>query len=470
MKNRKILLIVLISIIVVALIVALFIFKKGGEKNVSNNNIEQSNNSQIADDEKKSNNEQQTQGKEKVDFDTVLSAGPFQNGFCIINSKRDQKWGFMDKKGNNVTGFIYDYVSSIDNKSFYNAKKNGKEIIIYASDSKVKEIDAELRLLPEKYRRNPPFYDGFEVIIKDNKCGYINKKGEIVIEPQYSNASTFFNGIAWVKDEKENEFLIDTEGKIVLNLTEKNLKCSSYSDGILAVSDNGKHYYINSKGEKISEEYDKCYNSVEGRAMVIKNKKCGYIDSSTGKLVVDCMYGESSGDFSAGVACVEKDGKYGFIDKEGNVVIDFNYISASQFEYNTNDYSKDGIAMAQVSKTNGTHIYIDLKGNEYSSPIYFGEGMGVLIENKKSTFIDKDGNKVIDKLYDRAVPFSEGLAYVEIDGKTGFIDKTGEFVFELDGKYETVSSFSDGLAYVKSKFGESQFFIDKKGNIVLGNK
>lgn len=62
-----------------------------------------------------------------------------------------------------------------------------------------------------------------------------------------------------------------------------------------------------------------------------KDGKWVFIDTE-GNLVIEpqfCDYNYLG--FKEGLAAVKKDEKWGFIDKEGNLVIDFKYASASFF-------------------------------------------------------------------------------------------------------------------------------------------
>ena len=49
-------------------------------------------------------------------------------------------------------------------------------------------------------------------IKKDGKYGYINEKGEVVIQPKYEFANQFYDGLASVKIEGKKGF-IDKGGK-----------------------------------------------------------------------------------------------------------------------------------------------------------------------------------------------------------------------------------------------------------------
>ena len=65
-------------------------------------------------------------------------------------------------------------------------------------------------------------------------------------------------------------------------------------------------------------EYDDVGSFSEGLAWVGKDGKYGFVDKQ-GKLVIPLDYG-NAGSFSEGLALVEKNRKLGFIDKKGNVV------------------------------------------------------------------------------------------------------------------------------------------------------
>lgn len=60
------------------------------------------------------------------------------------------------------------------------------------------------------------------------------------------------------------------------------------------------------------------------------------------------------GKFSNGLAWFEADGKYGYIDKTGTIIIPAEYIDAS-------DFTIDGAAKVQVAKKKGA--YIDTTGS-----------------------------------------------------------------------------------------------------------
>jgi len=119
----------------------------------------------------------------------------------------------------------------------------------------------------------------------------------------------------------------------------------------------------------------------------------------------------------------KKDGKSGYINSTGQIVIDFSF---------------DFFACRE-----------------------FSEGLASVLVNGKAGYIDINGDFVIQPKFNLAMPFSEGLAYVELNNKYGYIDKSGEFVVEP--QYYSCGSFSEGFALVKDSVTSKGFFIDKNG-------
>ncbi len=249
------------------------------------------------------------------------------------------------------------------------------------------------------------------MVLKDRKYGFINPKGEYVIEPQYPLARPFSNGLACVNIggvRSFNSFL----GKETVS--------------------GGKYVFIDLSNNKVIESELLAFPSsfYENMALI--------------------EYGENN------------KGKYGYINKKGELVAE-SFDALSLFE--------DGLAAA--AKSNEELLgYIDTLGNwkiklEFKYFIEeFSEGFALIEEDKKCGFINKQGQVVIQPTYDKATSFREGVAAVSIDGKYGFIDKNGEVV--IQPTYENVSSFSDGLCAVK--LNNMWGYINKKGEVKIDFK
>jgi uncharacterized caspase-like protein len=205
----------------------------------------------------------------------------------------------------------------------------------------------------------------------------------------------------------------------------------------------------------------------EGLARARVNDKWGFVDRN-GEVVITAKY-DSVCSFSEGLACVTQNDKVGFIDKTGRQVIPFKYDGATRFA--------DGLAGAGVGDKGG---YIDRTGRtvipfKYDGTGAFSEGLASVKLGDKYGFINKSGNLVIPAEYDYAEGFSEGLAKVGkiyADGpeegdppayEFGYIDKAGKLVVEM--KYHDAGSFSEGMAVVVRE--GKQGFINKSGKEVI---
>lgn len=303
-------------------------------------------------------------------------------------------------------------------------------------------------------------------VIVDDKRGYIDASGNIVIQPQFDGASDFSEGLAVVATGTKEGY-IDETGKLVIE--PRFDTAQEFSEGLAAVglddgdnSNTGLHVppkykwgYIDRTGKFVVEpKYLMASAFSQGLAAVKQpNHKYIFIDRK-GNRAFPSEY-EFADSFSEGLACVKINGKYGFIDKTGAVVIKPEYASSGTF--------REGLAAMRIGGRIITSEYETIIG-----PI-----------GGRWVYIDKTGKRVIEfgDDVDSADNFSEGLAGVGIRGKDytrrGYIDKTGKFVIEP--RFSTAGDFSDGLARIvlNPNFGfafEGFGYIDRSGNIVLSFK
>lgn len=202
------------------------------------------------------------------------------------------------------------------------------------------------------------------------------------------------------------------------------------------------------------------------RFLIEEDGKFGYINH-LGEVVITPQFEKASTSFSEGLANVKVGGRWGFINEEGKFVIN------PQFEhkYRGSDHAynfSDGMAQVEYD---GKWGYIDKEGILVVSPQFdftedYTEGLAVVLKdflNDKWGYIDKEGNYAINPQFDLAAAFSEGLAEVLIGDKCGFIDKDGKYV--INPQFDFVGSFMEDLAWVSigDKFG----FINKEGKYVV---
>lgn len=258
---------------------------------------------------------------------------------------------------------------------------------------------------------------------------------------------------------------IDKDGELIISLPEQEY-ILYFSDDLALMQKDGKHVYIDRAG-KITLEPTKYYSNLgpfaEGLAPVRLGLSWGYMNKD-GEMVIKPIF-RSAGLFHEGVAAVKPGAVgWGYINKTGRLVVPADYQKAKAFS--------EGLApVMPMEKLNGWG-YINSKGELVISPQYseaepFFEGLAaVKVADKQWGFIDHEGKFVLPANYQAARPFSEGLAAVQMNGRWGYIDKHGMQVIAC--RYSTVHSFADGRAAVclYGRWG----FIDKKGKMVVPAK
>ena len=173
---------------------------------------------------------------------------------------------------------------------------------------------------------------------------------------------------------------------------------------------------------------------------------------------------------AAGLKPFEAQGKWGYRDAQGKVVIAARYEVAQEF-------LPEGIAAVVDEKG---WAYIDLRGRVLirpfvfdNGPDYFREGLARFVSGGQFGFFDRQAKVVIAARFDFALPFSEGRAAVcsgcrEVPqgehqavrgGKWGFINRQGELV--IPAKFEAAESFEKGRARVE--LGGQWRHIDAQG-------
>jgi len=185
------------------------------------------------------------------------------------------------------------------------------------------------------------------------------------------------------------------------------------------------------------------------------NGRYGYINRA-GLVVIKPQF-EDAYNFSENLARVARYHKYGFIDKTGTTVIEQVFNDAGDFS--------EGLAMVGIDNKYG---FIDSSGKQavplqYESVSAFSEGLaGVYIQGRWG-YINNKGEVVIQPKYDNAGFFKDGLAPVSEKGIYGYINKKGQY--EIKPGFDYAYSFADGLAQIgmDNKYG----FIDTKGTVVI---
>lgn len=305
--------------------------------------------------------------------------------------------------------------------------------------------DSYTLAIPYKFDEVSEFSEGLALARDDKMLGYINTDGEYVINiSKFSNGGDFHEGFARLEKDGKVGFM-NTSADIIVPLEYDS--AYDFSNGYAVVEKDGLFGYVGTDGELLTPIQYTFASSFdeEGDALVCQDSVYRLIDK-TGQVTQVYDNATVVYPFSEGYAAFLGDFGYGYMDKQGNEVIEQGYDAAMFF--------KDGLApvfmypLWQFVTPQG-----EVVGQSYESCDIFSDGMAKVSRLGDLGYINTNGELVFKVDYEYSMPFNDGLSAIKKDDKGGFIDKTGEIVIPLD--FVEVSSFSNGYApvYDGTKWG-----------------
>lgn len=375
---------------------------------------------------------------------------PYTEGLAAV--QLNDKWGFIDHSGKIVIPLQYDDVCCFNEG--------------LAAVNKEIEIADELVQLHGLW-------------------GFIDTTGKVVIPLQYSKIENFYNGFAAVK-KAGGVFTLDKDGYVevggnwgLINKSGNILTEFIYSHVYLlnnrlvwaTETESSKNCLFTLKSNEIVPVYMDEIKEINEDFIIIKNEDKWALVDSSGHMLCDFIYDYifyESNVFRVNTGghpeyLISKEivgGRWNLLDCCGNII--------NKKDYNQIYQVREGIAVVELNNKYG---YINSSGEEIIPLIFdnlsrFSDGLAIIQTNNKYGFIDRSGHVVIPAKYDNAAPFSEGLARVAINRKWGFINKKGklviDFIYDSSAEIIVDQCFEDGAIWV-SQNGE-RFFIDRDGN------
>ncbi|MEP7366340.1 MAG: WG repeat-containing protein [Acidobacteriota bacterium] len=318
----------------------------------------------------------------------------------------------------------------------------------------------------------------FRVVI-DERAGYINREGTIVIPPEYlpdtyddNTHGDFVDGMAEVMGSEAGDlrsWSLYSDGRRTLRkepliraheglrvyfqppqfdpktprflgprgyrnerdeieIPAKYAYAGPFSEGLAAIALDGACWVESVSGWRqpapSAEQQPTSCGPMPGKS-VTQPCRHGYIDKS-GVIVVPAEF-ELARNFREGLAAVRRNQKWGFIDRAGKVAVKYLYDEVKEFS--------EGVAAVRSEKL---WEYVDRQGNvviatRYDDALSFGSGLAPVKTHLGWHYLDKQGRGVIAGPFLQATPFIQGLAHVQLaKSKWAWIDTQGKRVFEYD--------------------------------------
>ena len=185
-----------------------------------------------------------------------------------------------------------------------------------------------------------------------------------------------------------------------------------FSNELYSLKHVDKYGYVNQKGKWAIEPNFEKADQFEGEfASVVINSKKGVIDK-TGKFILEPIY-----DYivqEADYFIVGKNNKYGWFDKSGKKIFDIQYDWIYPF-------NKNGQAWVKID---GKYGLMDRSGNlilkpifsyDYADPDFKEDRLEVLNLDGKKTFVNIDGDILTKPKFDKVIKYINEDSYVIVE-------------------------------------------------------
>lgn len=274
-------------------------------------------------------------------------------------------------------------------------------------------IIAIKNILTKAKNTKPLEMKNYFAVYQDEKWGILGSNGEMIIEPMY----------------QEMPIVIDSSKDIFLCTYDINEDEGTYKTKVI----NSKNEEIWTKYDKVEglENYDKSGNVWYEKDVlkVQKEGKWGLINLN-GNEISDIIYDDIK--TLKGVEnsiIVEKDGNIGLLNSKGNKIADTIYSGINTFG---EDYKNGYITVDKENK----YGLISFSGEEILENQYekieekYSDKYFVITENKKQQLIDKQGNKILTENFDEIKQIANSGIIFTKQNKYGLMDFEGNTIIE----------------------------------------
>ena len=328
--------------------------------------------------------------------------------------------------------------------------------------------------------------------LKENeKFGVIDNQGNIIIEPQYDdvkipnpekNVFICYEGQTTkvMNDKKEQ---IYTEYNNITPLVLKNVSTDlRYEKSVLKYEEDGKYGLISLEGKKITnpiyEEIDTLQYK-EGEFVIKKDNKYGImnmngyviINPEYDNIKADAYYSTDTGYKNDGyiVSNTTDEGyRYGYIDNEGNKILDTNYNDLYRINYEGETY----LVCAENGKYGLFNKNKNIIPNEYQAITYIeGDNLCLVQKGKKYGIITLEGSMILQVRYNQIDINGDYIYTTDENSEIKVYDKKGnEVEVNQNTTISTIQENPEYKIYIDTSNGTTLYSIYQGENkITNGN-
>ena len=327
-----------------------------------------------------------------LEYDSIVH----ENTFFAL--KKESGWFLYNRFGRRLT-----------NDPFNLIKTKGEILFPVQKDGKWGYLDFNGNIaIACQYDQAYPFKYARAIVKQAELYGVINAFGQWLIPPQYREITMINKGL-YLTQKQDRKLLLNDRHDVVF---ETYNQLTPHSFGLLEIDEKGKKGLINKYGRPVfGLKYDSISELLDDNYYILISKNYYSLIDKLGKVIIpEYSQFQKIFPFKGEFIGIQKDGKYGYIDRNNKLRI------ANQYEYV------------------GT----------------WSEGLGPVMLRGKWGFVDRLERLVVQPYYDQVTPFEDGITIVEKDGLFGLVDTQGRELLPL--------------AYHEIIRLESGYFILRKDN------
>lgn len=298
----------------------------------------------------------------------------------------------------------------------------GREAVNAGFEELMAQIEYVFELEYSTYDEVGVFGNGYCAVLDEDRWGYCDLYGDEEIKPKFLWAGAFTTDeVAPVQDEEGDFYYISTSGnkKVAVQNLEKCMDLGLSINQVLPAGDDGKYAYYNQKFEKVFDGEFTYATAMNGNVAAVEMDGKWDLIGANGEMLTETGYDGVIWDekgivFRNDRVFVEKDDQIIMTDKEGNQIGGQTYDDAELF------LQADGYAAVEVD---GKWGFVDKEGAMVIEPQYeaarsFCNQYAAVKKGGSWGFINAAGEPIIEFALEDAKDFNErGCVFVKMNGK-----------------------------------------------------
>lgn len=382
----------------------------------------------------------------------------FIENHLIVQNSKTRFWSVLDEDGNQLFSgydsilFMQGHYSAVNKKGWWLLGKEGKKInrlpfeilksgyedqFITKRNGHWAIFDPVKKETTYKYDSLSPFSGGY-IVNYLNRWGAMDEAGNWIVRSEFDEIISIGNFLVGRRGKGYSYFY---EGKQVYKTT--SIPVRSLGSHLL-IKDIDGYGLLNSFGEVwVRPEYDTIRMTGDHFALV--DDGLVTLKSSSGQVLLHPEEGyRQVQDYSEGYFLIEKENRWGFVDKQGRLRISNRYDAAGAFH--------EGLAPIMLR---GKWGFIDENEMIKVQPYYdavtpFFKGASIVLRNGKYGLLGRDGSEVLELIWKSVYRLSTGNYIVRnMDDQLGLVNGDGSFI--LRPAYDYLKDFGGRVLVSKNE-------------------